>query len=110
MTFHMVDNKPWLGCGVGNWKICHPNVSTQDVFSIDVLDHAFVRPHNDYLRILSETGYIALFLLLFSMCYMLVDGGYLCVRECVFIGVTSVVSTTDYFAFIYYYASDWNFT
>ena len=73
MTFHMVDNKPWLGCGVGNWKICHPNVSTQDVFSIDVLDHAFVRPHNDYLRILSETGYIALFLLLFSMCYMLVD-------------------------------------
>ena len=64
MTFRMVDDRPLTGCGTGNWKVCYPNAGVEDVFSIDVLDFVFVRPHNDYLKVLSETGYVGLFLLL----------------------------------------------
>ncbi len=64
MTFRMTDNQPLLGCGAGNWKVCYPSVGTGDVFSINLLDFNFVRPHNDYLRILSENGYVGLTLLL----------------------------------------------
>ena len=63
MTFRMVERKPIAGCGAGNWKVCHPEVSVRDVFSIDALDFRFVRPHNEYLAILSETGGVGLLLL-----------------------------------------------
>ena len=63
MTFRMVERKPIAGCGAGNWKVCHPEVSVRDVFSIDALDFRFVRPHNEYLAILSETGCVGLLLL-----------------------------------------------
>ena len=63
MTFRMVDEQPILGCGTGNWKVCYPSVGTGDVFSINTLDYNFTRPHNEYLRLLSETGYIGLALM-----------------------------------------------
>lgn len=66
-TFRLVDKQPMLGVGAGNWKVCYPEVSTRDIFSVDVLDFTFVRPHNDYLRVLSETGYIGLALLLLAL-------------------------------------------
>lgn len=74
MTFRMVDEKPFTGCGAGNWKVCYPKVSVRDVFSMDMLDFQFVRPHNDYLRILSESGYFSLALLLFALASLLVNG------------------------------------
>ena len=64
MTFRMIDTHPILGCGAGNWKVCYPSAGTGDVFSINMLDYNFVRPHNDYLRILSEVGYVGLTILL----------------------------------------------
>ena len=79
-TFRMVDESPALGCGVGNWKICYPKVGTADIFSVDVLDFVFVRPHNEYLRLLSETGYIGLFLLLLPIAFMFVSFSGLCLR------------------------------
>lgn len=66
-TFRLVDEHPALGVGAGNWKVCYPEVSTRDIFSVDVLDFTFVRPHNDYLRMLSETGYAGLALLLLAL-------------------------------------------
>lgn len=53
--------------GAGNRKVCHPEASTRDPFSVDVLDLTFVRPHNDYLRVLAETGCAGLALLLLSL-------------------------------------------
>lgn len=71
MTFRMVDKQPLLGCGTGNWKVCYPSVGTGDVFSINTLDYNFTRPHNDYLRLLSETGYIGLILMMTALTSLL---------------------------------------
>ena len=71
MTFRMIDEQPLVGCGTGNWQVCYPRVSTADVFSIDVLDYVFLRPHNEYLRVLSETGYVGLALLLIALSSLL---------------------------------------
>ena len=73
MTFRMIDEKPLAGCGAGNWKVCYPSVSVCDVFSIDMLDYQFIRPHNDYLRILSETGYVSLALILLALSSLIVN-------------------------------------
>lgn len=67
MTYRLVDTHPMLGCGAGNWKVCYPSVGVGDVFSIDLLDFNFIRPHNDYLRVLSETGYLGIALLLLAL-------------------------------------------
>lgn len=71
-TLRLVDKHPILGVGAGNWKVCYPEVSTKDIFSVDVLDFNFVRPHNDYLRVLSETGHIGLALFLIALATPLV--------------------------------------
>lgn len=71
MTFRMVDKQPVLGCGAGNWKVCYPSVGTEDVFSINILDYNFTRPHNDYLRLLSETGYIGFILIITALISLL---------------------------------------
>ena len=73
MTFRMIDKRPFTGCGAGNWKVCYPEVSVRDVFSIDMLDYQFVRPHNDYLRVLSETGYVSLALLMLALSSLIVN-------------------------------------
>lgn len=71
-TFRLVDRHPFTGCGVGNWKINCPGESVKDVFSMDVLDMAFIRPHNDFLRILAESGYISLFALFVALAYLII--------------------------------------
>lgn len=66
MTLRLAGEHPVVGCGAGNWKVCHPSVSIKEVFSMDVLDFHFVRPHNEYLNILSETGLVGLLLFLLA--------------------------------------------
>ena len=66
-TLRLVDRHPVTGVGAGNWKVCYPEASTRDIFSVDVLDFTFVRPHNDYLRVLAELGYGGLLLLLLAL-------------------------------------------
>lgn len=66
-TFRLVDRHPWVGVGAGNWKVCYPEVSTADIFTVDVLDFTFTRPHNDFIRVLSELGYVGLALLLIAL-------------------------------------------
>ncbi len=72
-TFELVDKSPLLGCGAGNWKICYPEASVGNIFSVDILDRVFIRPHNEYLRVLSETGYVALFVLILSISSLFID-------------------------------------
>ena len=64
MTLRMVGEHPVAGCAAGNWKVCYPKASVGEVFSMDVLDFHFVRPHNEYLNIFSETGVVGLLLFL----------------------------------------------
>ena len=71
MTLRMVGERPVTGCGAGNWKVCHPKASVGEVFSMDVLDFHFMRPHNEYLNIFAETGVVGL------MLFMLVAAGFL---------------------------------
>lgn len=73
MTFRMIDKRPLAGCGAGNWKVCYPEASVRDVFSIDMLDYQFVRPHNDFLRVLSETGYVSLVFLMLAFSSLIVN-------------------------------------
>ena len=61
-TYHIVDNHPFAGCGIGNWQIHFPDAGLEGLYRSDVWNVNFTKPHNEYLGMLSETGYIGLFL------------------------------------------------
>ncbi|MFH1688201.1 MAG: O-antigen ligase family protein [bacterium] len=58
---------PLLGCGPGNWKLTVPAYGTQGLPSASG-DLYFLRPHNEYLMVLSESGPITL------ACYLAILG------------------------------------
>lgn len=66
-TLNISERHPLCGVGAGNWKVCYPEVSTAEIFSVDVLDFNFVRPHNEFLKVLSETGLVGLALFLLAL-------------------------------------------
>lgn len=72
-TLRMVHENPLVGCGAGNWKVSYPSVSVRDIFSVDILDFNFVRPHNEYLRVVSELGIIGFMLLMLMLSSFFVD-------------------------------------
>ena len=61
-TYHIVDKHPIAGCGIGNWQILFPDASLEGLYRSDVWNVNFTKPHNEYLGVLSETGYFGLFL------------------------------------------------
>lgn len=61
-TYHIVDKHPIAGCGIGNWQIHFPDASLEGLYRADVWNINFTKPHNEYLGVLSETGYFGLFL------------------------------------------------
>lgn len=61
-TYHIVDKHPVAGCGVGNWQIYFPDASLEGLYRVDVWNVNFTKPHNEYLGVLSETGYLGLLL------------------------------------------------
>ena len=61
-TYHIVDKHPIAGCGIGNWQIHFPDASLEGLYRSDVWNVNFTKPHNDYLGVLSETGYLGLLL------------------------------------------------
>ena len=71
-TYKLSDQKPFLGCGLGNWKIDMPSVGTLNLYRSDVWNINFVRPHNEFLGILSECGYITLLIYLIFLCLIIV--------------------------------------
>lgn len=63
-TYHIVDQQPIVGCGIGNWQILFPDAGLKGLYRSDVWNVNFTKPHNEYLGILSETGYLGLLLYL----------------------------------------------
>ena len=61
-TYHIVDKHPIAGCGIGNWQILFPDASLEGLYRSDVWNVNFTKPHNEYLGVLSETGYLGLLL------------------------------------------------
>lgn len=61
-TYHIVDKHPIVGCGIGNWQIHFPDASLEGLYRSDVWNVNFTKPHNEYLGVLSETGYVGLLL------------------------------------------------
>ena len=61
-TYHIADKHPFAGCGIGNWQIHFPDASFEGLYRADVWNVNFIKPHNEYLGVLSETGYLGLLL------------------------------------------------
>lgn len=71
-TYHMVDKHPLAGCGVGNWQIHFPNEGLKGLYRSDVWNVSFIKPHNEYLGVLSETGYVGLFLFILFLVSLII--------------------------------------
>jgi O-antigen ligase len=70
-TVQMSRANPWLGVGLGQWKIVFPSygkIETWRESDSGPGEVWFQRPHNDYLWVLSETGVSGL------VCYLTVFG------------------------------------
>ena len=61
-TYRIIDKHPVAGCGVGNWQIHFPDAGLKGLYRADVWNVNFTKPHNEYLGVLSETGYLGLLL------------------------------------------------
>ncbi len=62
-TLHMIGEAPLLGQGLGQWKIHAPRYYG-DALQRQTTEVSYLRPHNDFLWIASESGIIGLLLTL----------------------------------------------
>lgn len=69
-TYRMIDDKPIMGCGIGNWQIEFPNSGLAGLYRTDVWNVNFTRPHNEFLGIWSECGYVVFVIYLVFICSM----------------------------------------
>lgn len=79
-TYAMIDQSPFLGCGVGNWEIEYPKLSLDGLFRADYLHHQYFRPHNDFLLILAEGGWITFTCYLTFICFLIVFSFFQIIR------------------------------
>lgn len=61
-TYCIADDHPLAGCGIGNWQIHFPDAGLAGLYRADRWNVSFTKPHNEYLGILAETGYLGLLL------------------------------------------------
>ncbi|MBN2461731.1 MAG: O-antigen ligase family protein [Candidatus Cloacimonetes bacterium] len=54
-TVKMIGENPLLGVGLNNWKIVFPKYGLQAT-KVESGAYQYIRPHNDYLWVASETG------------------------------------------------------
>ncbi len=71
-TYRIADKHPWKGCGIGNWQIHFPDAGLEGLYRADIWNVNFTKPHNEYLGVLSETGYIGLLLYLLFLVSLIV--------------------------------------
>ncbi len=71
-TYHIADRHPLTGCGIGNWQIHFPDAGLEGLYRADVWNVNFTKPHNEYLGMLSETGYLGLLLYIIFLVSMTV--------------------------------------
>lgn len=72
-TFVVADKHPWVGCGIGNWQIHFPDAGLEGLYRADIWNVNFTKPHNEYLGVLSETGYLGLFLYLLFLVSLVIN-------------------------------------
>ena len=72
-TYHIADKHPLTGCGFGNWQIHFPDAGLEGLYRSDVWNVNFTKPHNEYLSVLSETGYLGLLLYIIFLVSMTVS-------------------------------------
>jgi O-antigen ligase len=68
----LINENKILGVGAGNWQTEYPKNSIEGIYSVQVNNHTFQRPHNDFLWVLSETGIAGLsvfVIIFFSVLY-----------------------------------------
>lgn len=75
-TYYVVDKHPFIGCGAGNWQICFPDAGLKGLNRADYWNINFTKPHNEYMGILAEYGYVGLFLFLAFVCSLVVFSGF----------------------------------
>lgn len=66
-SLELIAEKPIHGHGAGNWKIHFPRTGLGDLNRAANYDAFFLRPHNDYISIISELGILGLGLFLFIL-------------------------------------------
>jgi O-antigen ligase len=74
-SYEMIKKHPVVGVGMGNWQIYFPDASLKGIWRAEDLNFTFQRPHNDWLWILSETGWLGLnlfFVFIFSVLLFLI--------------------------------------
>ena len=71
-TYLIADKHPLTGCGIGNWQIHFPDAGLEGLYRSDVWNVNFTKPHNEYLGVLSETGYLGLLLYIIFLVSMTV--------------------------------------
>ena len=71
-TYLIADKHPLKGCGLGNWQIHFPDAGLEGLYRSDVWNVNFTKPHNEYLGMLSETGYLGLLLYIIFLVSMTV--------------------------------------
>lgn len=71
-TYNIADKHPFVGCGIGNWQIHFPDAGLEGLYRSDVWNVNFTKPHNEYLGVLSETGYFGLLLYIIFLVSMIV--------------------------------------
>jgi hypothetical protein len=62
-SIHMIKEYPALGVGLGQWKIVLPSygkIEKWEPSNGGVREVVFQRPHNDYLWVMAETGFLGL--------------------------------------------------
>ena len=74
-TYRIADKHPIAGCGAGNWQIHFPDAGLEGLYRADMWNVNFTKPHNEYLGVLSENGYVGLFLFLAFLCSLMVFSG-----------------------------------
>ncbi|MBR5910557.1 MAG: O-antigen ligase family protein [Bacteroidales bacterium] len=75
-TYQIVDSHPFVGCGIGNWQIHFPGAGLKGLYRADVWNVNFTKPHNEYLGVLSETGYVGLLLYVIFLVSLMVKASF----------------------------------
>ena len=76
-TYRIADKHPFVGCGIGNWQILFPDAGLKGLYRADVWNVNFTKPHNEYLGVLSETGYFGLFLYILFLVSLVISAFFI---------------------------------
>ena len=66
-TFELIKDNLFFGVGIGNWKVTIGQYSLPEIYKVQDLNVIFQRPHNEFIRLLSEGGVLGFFLFVFLL-------------------------------------------